>query len=203
MQPPSENARRSSSRPAPHLVAAEEKGAVVRPPVLALVVDSSPANAWPIIKTLVECGFSVTCAETFAQAKARLIESPPDLLVAELRLREYNGLQLVLRGKSRRPSMGAIVLSSAADPVLQTEAEAMGATFMLRPVDSAELIAATFRTLLRDPARNELADPIRPPFERRTPQRRFLGVKDEATCGTTDRRRDPVTLLTFVARRDP
>ncbi len=201
MPPPSENVHRSSSRSAPRLVAAEDREAGLRPPVPALVVDCSPASAWPIVQTLTECGFSVTSAETFAQGKVRILESPPMLLVVELRLREYNGLQLVLRGKVRRPSMGAIALSSVPDPVLQREAETMGATFVVRPVDSRELIGAAFRTLLRATSRNPVADPIRPPFERRTSDRRFPLVEKGNDRRTADRRRDRATLLTFVARQ--
>jgi DNA-binding response OmpR family regulator len=201
MQPPPENVRRQSSRPSPRLVVAQDRVAHLRPPVPALVVDCSPASSLPIVNTLAECGFSVTSAESFAQGKARILESPPTLLVAELRLREYNGLQLVLRGKARRPSMAAIVLSSILDSVLQSEAETMGATFVLRPVDSRELIAAAFRTLLREPARHPVVDPIRSPFERRTGERRFL-LEDDGNNRTTERRRDRATLLTFAARRD-
>jgi DNA-binding response OmpR family regulator len=176
-----------------------------RPPPANIFFDwlqrtRAGASAW-IVDTLAECGFSVTSAESFAQGKARILESPPTLLVAELRLREYNGLQLVLRGKARRPSMAAIVLSSILDSVLQSEAETMGATFVVRPVDSRELIAAAFRTLLREPARHPVVDPIRSPFERRTGERRFL-LEDDGNNRTTERRRDRVTLLTFAARRD-
>jgi DNA-binding response OmpR family regulator len=173
------------------------------PPVPALVVDCSPAGAWPVVKTLTDCGFSVTWAETFAQGRARIAESPPTLLVAEVRLREYNGLQLVLMGKTRRPNLRAIVLSSVPDAVLQSEAEILGATFVVRPVDSRELIAATFRTLLRDHSRDPVIDPIRPPFERRTAERRFRFVDEGRNRRTMERRRDRATLLTFVRRREP
>ncbi len=118
----------------------------VRPRVFALVVDSLLDNALVTANLLADSDFHVTVADNFARAKERLAECPPALLVTEVRLREYNGLQLVLRGKTRRSSLGAIVLASEVDPVLQADAEAMGATFVVRPIDATQFTAAALRT---------------------------------------------------------
>ena len=201
MQSTSEKIFRSSHPARAELVVAEDQGAPVNSPVTALVVDSSPSRGWPLVKTLSESGFRVTIADTFAQAKARLIEAPPALLLTDVRLREYNGLQLVLRGKTRCPTMGAIVLSSVGDSVLQKEAEVMGATFVVQPIDSRDLIALAFRTLLRD-APSDVVDPIRPPFERRTHERRYLSSDDLLERRRGDRRRNRGSLIAVVARRD-
>jgi len=109
--------------------------------------------------------FHVTLADTYLEAKGRLIEHPPDLLITAIMLGEYNGLGLILRGKSLRPDMAALALANSFDPVLQADTEAMGATFVQKPVGENELTAAVVRTLHRQT--DAAAPPIRPPFERR------------------------------------
>src|SRR4029078_9397280 len=75
--------------------------------------------------------FQVTVSDNFNDAKARLGPSIT-LLVTELRLNEYNGLHLVFRAKSVRRQMAAIIRTQISDPLLQLEAERMGATFVLK-----------------------------------------------------------------------
>jgi PleD family two-component response regulator len=169
-----------------------------QPRVFALVVDSSLDNALATANLLTESDFHVTVADNFARAKERLAECPPALLVTELRLREYNGLQLVLRGKARRSNLAAIVLSAESDPVLEADAEAMGATFIVRPITAKQFIAAALRTLFKAQS-DDLADTIRPPFERRLKQTR---VKQQPTAfdrRRAERRRDHSSLMAFAA----
>ena len=113
----------------------------------ALVVDSRLTETLPIVALLTAEGFEVTVAESFHRAKDRLTARPPNLLITEIRLGEYNGLHLVLRGKAVGRRMAALVMSSVADPVLQSEAEAMGATFLVKPIDDRQFLAAVARTL--------------------------------------------------------
>ena len=65
--------------------------------------------------------------------------------------------------------MAAIIRTQIADPLLQLEAERMGATFVLKTTPPDEFRAAVARTLLR---RTDSFEPIRPPFERRRLERR-------------------------------
>ena len=124
----------------------------------ALVVNPTLSEALSTVELLTAQGFEVTVAETFAKAKDRLTARPPALLVTEIRLGEYNGLHLVLRGKAQRSSMAALVVSGVTDPVLQTEAEAMGATFLVKPFTNTELLAAVSRTLFQN---DRAAGPVR------------------------------------------
>jgi two-component system response regulator RegA len=165
----------------------------------ALVVERTLPDALSVVSVLSTRGFHVTVAETFAKANHHLSGHPPTVLVTEIRLGEYNGLQLVLRGKSLRPEMAAVVLSTVPDPVLQHDAEAMGATFVLKPVDDRELAAAVFRTIFQVTHGGVALTPIRPPYERRREDRR----QQVATLVTPDRRqrerrRDLPTLLNLV-----
>jgi PleD family two-component response regulator len=171
----------------------------LQPLASALVVDGALINSLSTVSVLTNNHFRVTVADTFERAKERLNERAPVLLVTELRLREYNGLQLVLRGKSRRPNMAALVLTSVVDSVLQAEAEAMGATFIVTPIDSRELAAAAVRTVLRNTSVAADLEPIRPPFERRLRERRVSDVSPDIERRRADRRADLAALIALVA----
>jgi DNA-binding response OmpR family regulator len=134
----------------------------------ALVVEPSLADALFLVSSLSDLGFRVTVCDNFQDAKTRLLAAPA-LLVTELRLGEYNGLHLVFRAKSVRAETAAIIRTQIADPLLQLEAERMGATFVLKTTTAEEFRAAVCRTLLRETGSLE---PIRPPFERRHHERR-------------------------------
>ena len=140
----------------------------MEPPANALVVEPSVAETLVLVSSLSDLGFQVTVSDNFRDARARLM-SAPALLVTELRLGEYNGLHLVFRAKSIRSNIAAIIRTQIADPLLQLEAERMGATFVLKTTSPGEFRAAVSRTLMR---KMDSFEPIRPPFERRHRERR-------------------------------
>ena len=171
------------------------------PVTSALVVEPVLTDALLATTTLEACGFHVTIAETFAKGKDRLNARVPDVLVAAIRLAEYNGLQLVLRAKALRSDVAAIVVSPVFDPVLQADSEAMGATFVVKPLPEKDLRAAVFRTIFRE--RSGTREPLRPPFERRIAERRSSASVELVPFERRrdDRRRDLPTLLRVVATR--
>src|SRR5204863_10193266 len=122
-----------------------------------------------LVSVLSDMGFQVTVSDDFRDARGRLM-SAPALLVTELRLGEYNGLHLVFRAKSVRSDMAAIIRTQIADPLLQLEAERMGATFVPKATTAVEFRAAVCRTVFGRP--DSSMEPIRPPFERRHGERR-------------------------------
>jgi FixJ family two-component response regulator len=65
----------------------------------------------------------------------------PDVLVTDIRLGEYNGLQLVVQAGTLDRAPSVIVTSGYEDPVLAAEAARLGATFLRKPVQPSELIA--------------------------------------------------------------
>src|SRR6187399_257066 len=112
----------------------------------ALVVEPHLPDLLFVLSTLSGVGFDAVVADTFKDAKASLASMRPTLLIAAVRLHEYNGLHLVLRGKAMLHDLPAIVTSSMADAVLQAEVEALGATFVQLPVARGEFGAAICRT---------------------------------------------------------
>lgn len=184
----------------PSLQSLGSSGEVVATAALTvLVVEPALDELVRTVTTLTGAGFHVTAAEGFAQAKHLLGPHSPAVLLTSLRLGVHNGLHLVVRGKSLQPTMAAIVTSIEADAALRHDAEALGATFVVKPVPTDQLIASILKTYFR---RHGDAEPIRPPFERRTAERRALQPVDPVSVDRRgpDRRRALPWLLSSNPR---
>jgi DNA-binding response OmpR family regulator len=173
---------------------------IARPaPATALIVEPDTSDRNRAVSALTAVGFTVTALESFIEARAYFSQHPPIVLVTDVRLAAYNGLQLVLRGRLTSPYTAMVVTSAFDDPVLRREAEQAGATFALKPFTASELCAAVFRTALRQAHPDGTVTPIRAPFERRQHQRR---QSERAWAGVdqrkAERREDVMTLLTRV-----
>ena len=165
----------------------------------ALVVEPNELDMIGMVSTLTGAGFRVSATDNYHDAKALLATHPPLVLVTEVRLGAYNGLQLALRAGGAMPRVTVIVTSGYPDSVLQRDAERAGATFAQKPLDGRELLAAVYRTALRRPNAAEVLDPIRPPFERRRTARRQGGDAVLVERRLMDRRRDIAGLLLRAA----
>jgi DNA-binding response OmpR family regulator len=151
-----------------------------------LAVEPALDDLLSVVASLSESGFHVTAAEGFAQAKPLLTTHGPRILMTAARLGMYNGLHLVLRGKSLQPGLAALVTSDVPDRILQEEVEALGATFVTKPISTSHLVAAILQTVYR---RDPDGPPIRPPFERRSADRRASITPFGVERRNTDRRR--------------
>ena len=99
---------------------------VVREAKEILLVDPDPEGLRPVQAALRLVADVQVCSD-FREARARLLNQPPDLLITNLRLRAYNGLHLVhlAAGTETR----CIVYSTYDDLVLAREIQAAGAFF--------------------------------------------------------------------------
>ena len=102
-----------------------------------LLVAPSPVLAKDLFAWLTEAGYDVALVTTFGAAKVQL-ELGVHLVIAELRLAEFNGLHLASRAQAR--SIPTIVVG-VADPVLERDARQMGVTYMSGDVDREYLLA--------------------------------------------------------------
>jgi DNA-binding NtrC family response regulator len=161
------------------------------PAPYALVIAPALPDLLAVLSTLPAMGFDVTVAEKFQDAKESLASSRPALFVTGIKLGNYNGLHLVLRGTTAWPGLPCIVVAETADPVLRDEAERLGATFVVMPAPHNELAAAVSRTVLR-PAGLPFS-PIRPPYERRH------NLPETARVAGTERRRNVRTAILGLA----
>ncbi len=111
-----------------------------------LVVDDEDGMRRFLFTILTRAGYDVVTAESVQGGSRTLEEAPPDLLITDVRLGDFNGLQLL----AMHPlSIPAIVVTGFPDPVLEAEARQFGATFVLKPFVPAELLTIVEK-LLRD-----------------------------------------------------
>ena len=105
-----------------------------------LIVDDDVEVADTLREILEHAGHRVLAATTFEDGKRLLSATPPpDVLVTDIRLGRYNGLQLAVT----RPSTTAlIVISGHPDPTLEAETLRLGGQFMLKPVGATDLVEA-------------------------------------------------------------
>jgi DNA-binding response OmpR family regulator len=111
----------------------------------ALVVVSDPDLGATLVEWLSNAGYGARVIRTFAEARAELDASAPDVLVVQIKLAAYNGLHLAIRARSRGSSM-PVVLIGDPDSVLQAEAERHQATYLTRPLDE-QVLTDTIRRL--------------------------------------------------------
>jgi DNA-binding response OmpR family regulator len=107
-------------------------------PIQVLIVEPEEAVRASFAAALDLAGFEIIQARTFKEARRLLRERTPGILVTEVRLAEFNGLQLILTNPKRIPT----VLVSRADPVLQAEALRLGAAYLIKPISHADLLVA-------------------------------------------------------------
>lgn len=107
------------------------------PMATILIVDDHRVTRLGLAEMLADAGYSVVTTGNFQEARRILREEPPDLLIADVRLGSFNGLQLVISGHKRVP---AIVITGYADPVLEAEARRGGADYLVKPFDPERLL---------------------------------------------------------------
>jgi len=78
-------------------------------------------------------GEEVALCSDFSTARARLRAAPPEWLLTALRLREYNGLNLVYLAASAGLPTRSIVYTEANDCGMAREIRAAGAFYEVRP----------------------------------------------------------------------
>jgi CheY-like chemotaxis protein len=145
---------------------------------------------------LASAGFTVIATNNYADALQVLKTRPPLVLVSTVRLGAQNGIDLARQALSERPQLPIVLTSSTPDGVEQCAADRLGATFVLKPVTPEDLLAAIYRTALRQPDSDAGAGPIRPPFERRRADRRVSQARNVTVERRhAGRRRDVKSLL--------
>ncbi len=143
-------------------------------PRTALVVDSDFGNVRNLAHALRAEGIDVFEATTFQEGKFLWSTRAPDVLIVDIRLGQFNGLQLLMRARSDRPDIKAIITSSFPDPVLEAETHRFGGVFMVKPIDPRQVLEALPGMATSGP----VPTPVTPPYlmERRRTERRVTTV---------------------------
>ncbi len=110
-------------------------------PKRVFVVDDDRQVLKYLTELLREAGYDTVTCERFTDAKTLLSTTRPDLLLTDIRLGAYNGLQLAIFAQSRHPGIPVVVLTGYEDPTLREQAASSGATFLVKPVRREELLA--------------------------------------------------------------
>jgi two-component system response regulator YesN len=111
-----------------------------------LIVDDDPSLLEALERSFIEAGEDVVAHDSFEAARRALQSTQFDALITDVRLGAFNGLQLAVISRDTYPGIRLIVFSGFDDPVLRTEAEHVGATYIVKPVTGAKLLE-----ILREP----------------------------------------------------
>jgi len=106
-----------------------------------LVVDDVPSVRRMVSELLGAVGYEVLSAGTLEEGKELADSGNPDVLLVDIRLGDYNGLQLAIRERINHPNRPVIVMTGHVDPVLEAEARRYGAEFVEKPIQPDRLIA--------------------------------------------------------------
>jgi CheY-like chemotaxis protein len=112
-----------------------------------LIVDDDRDTQAMMHAYLASSGYEPTTVGTLHAGMQALSEFPPHLLITDLRLQGYNGLQLIATCPRSIPS---IVVTGFGDPVLETEARQMGAEYLVKPVALPALLEVITEKLTGD-----------------------------------------------------
>jgi DNA-binding response OmpR family regulator len=156
----------------------------------ALVVDSDFGSVHSLAQALRKEGLDVFEATSFQEGKFLWSTQTPDVLIVDIRLGQFNGLQLLMRARSDRPDIQAIITSPFADPVLEAETRRFGGMFLIKPVDPSEVVEVVRAIDSSGP----VPTPVTPPYllERRRTDRRVASVSNfYPDRRVTDRRDRP------------
>jgi DNA-binding response OmpR family regulator len=122
-------------------------------PHTVLIVDSNPAALSDTASAFRDAGYHVTTTASFESAKWRLRTVPPDLLVTDVRLGDYNGIHLVIRGRTDDAGLQAIVTDTTRDRVLEADATTQGAIYLVKPFEAEKLVDVARELVERRPER--------------------------------------------------
>ena len=116
------------------------------PAPAALIVDVEARSLFELSLAFRAAGYRTFGATSFLDAKRLLIAERPHVLVADVRLGEFNGIQLLMLAREVRPGISAVITNPFADPVLAEETRRLGGTFLVKPIDFRYLLAAVQST---------------------------------------------------------
>jgi CheY-like chemotaxis protein len=100
----------------------------------ALVVETDTLQLAETTQALRDLGYAVEPVSTFDEARRRLlIISDLSLLVADIRLGQFNGLHLAFRARAHHPNVRLLITDHAHDTTLETETRRLGGAYLARP----------------------------------------------------------------------
>lgn len=106
-----------------------------------LIVDDDLSLLQALERALTETdGYDIVASDSFEDARRTLRSRKFDVLITDVRLGLFNGLQLAILARDLHPDIRLIVISGFDDTVLKSDALRLGAVFLVKPVTSADLL---------------------------------------------------------------
>jgi DNA-binding response OmpR family regulator len=114
-----------------------------------LIVEDETDLAETCVRFLRRLGYHTRVAQTGSEALAAITADPPDLVIADVRLRgEMDGFDVVRYARRREPRISAIVWTAqSSEQTRQTALDAGAVGYLPKPFTLAELRAAVDRAL--------------------------------------------------------
>ena len=113
-------------------------------PPRVLIVDSDPGVVSELSALIKSRGCEVLEATTFEEAREIWSRERPEMLIADVRLGKFNGLQLLLRARADRPGVAAIITSPIRDVVLEADTQRFGGHFVVKPLQPQTVLDLMF-----------------------------------------------------------
>lgn len=110
-------------------------GQTMKLPYRILVLDDDPNALSGMVEILRAANYLVTGAATYDAAKQLLALDSYDLLVTDIRLRGFNGLNLVRQSHADYPEMATMIITGYEEPMMEIEAARYRAEFVKKPFD--------------------------------------------------------------------
>ena len=111
-------------------------------PFRILVLDDDEHALSGIVELLRDAGHVVTAAATIDAAKGLLAIGSYELLITDVRLRGFNGIDLVRQCHRDYSEMSIMIITGYDDERMEMEASRYGACFARKPVKPAEFMSA-------------------------------------------------------------
>ena len=109
-------------------------------PSIILVVDDQESIRHFVSHALTDSGYEVWSVESGAEALTRLGDSPPDLVLLDLKLNDMDGLDVLKRAKDLHRELPVIMMTAHGDVETAVEAMKAGAfDFVTKPVHLDQL----------------------------------------------------------------
>lgn len=105
-----------------------------------LIVEDDQSLLEALQRALSAGGLEVVAHMTFEGGRHALRSERFDALLTDVRLGAFNGIQLAVVARDSDPDIQIVVFSGFDDPVLRSEAEHIGATYVVKPVTAHELL---------------------------------------------------------------
>lgn len=118
-------------------------------PYRILVLDDDSNTVSGIVEMLRDAGYQATGTGTYDAARRLLGLASYDLLITDVRLRGFNGLNLVRQCAGDHPDMSVIIMTGFDQSMMEMEAARYGATFLRKPIVFEQLMTVVSECLAR------------------------------------------------------